>query len=162
MSLDVFLAGSLGALSVFLLGVLREYLRRRRELRGIARLIDMEIRHNEMGLKSLYNQPELVLTDTINTIRLETWDATRVKIAELMPYYYFGQLAFYYLFLQELKHMAIARHAFHDPANLVEELLKQVQKQEADAAKAAWKYSNMKPLYGFRSDPTDPYHPDNR
>ncbi len=148
---EVLLAGSIGALSVFVLGAVRDLLRRRRELRGLSRLIDIEIKQNNLSLDGFYKDPSRVFADSIGTIRLETWDATRVQLAELMPTGEFGHLAFYYLFLQELKHISIARSQFHDSAGLAGDLLKQIKRQESDAAKAALKYSNMRAIYGFRT-----------
>lgn len=138
------LAGSLGALFVFLLNVLTDHVRGRRELRGIARLVDIEMRQNRLTLESLYRNPSLVLTSTISTIRLDTWEATRVHMAGMIPSRDFGSLAFYYFYLQELKHLGIARHQFSDPVALTGDLLTVIRVQDGDAAKAALKYSNIK------------------
>lgn len=123
-------------------------------------MVDMEMRHNRLGLDSLYSSPGLTFTSTINTVRLDAWDASRVQMAAMMPSKDFGSLATYYLFLQELKNLAITQHQFSNPVELADDLLKAVRGQDGDAAKTVLKYSNIRTLLGFRAgNPAAPLSP---
>ena len=106
MNTEVLLAGSIGALSVFLLGLLRESLQQWRELRGLTRLATNEIMHNTVILQTVYGDPAEVLTDRtgqLKTLRVDTWVSVRVRLAEMMPAADFWNLSFYYALLQELE-----------------------------------------------------------
>ncbi len=87
---QVLLAGSLGALAVFGLGAFRDFIRRRRELRGLARLVHIEIMHNHLTLSTSYRQPKRVLSASLTTLREQTWESVRVRLAEMMPADDFG------------------------------------------------------------------------
>ena len=106
--MEVLLAGSIGALSVFLLGVLKDSLQRVRELRGLARLTSNEIRYNAAILHNYYGRPEMVLTDPtgqLKTLRLDTWVTVRVRLSEMLPVADLGNVSFYYLLLHDLERL---------------------------------------------------------
>ncbi len=75
MNLDVLLGGALGALIVFVLGVLLEWSRRERERRRLLRLFLAEINHNEIVIKAIDESgtslPESPYLDRLKT---ETWE----------------------------------------------------------------------------------------
>ena len=148
---DVLLAGLLGALAVFGLGVLRDAVRRRRELRGMARLVHIEILHNHMTLESFHGQPGRVLSGVISTLRMETWESVRVRLAEMMPADDFGSVTFYYMLLQELKHMPVIVEGGSDRValKLITNLLQEIPPQEADATKVTLAYANLRGLLGW-------------
>jgi len=128
----------------------------------MARLVDIEMRQNRLNLESLYRDPNLILTSTVSTIRLDTWETVRVQMAEMMPSQDFGSVAYYYLFLQELRVVATAQHQFSDPVALARDLLTEIRGQDASGAKVALKYSNMRILFGFRAGNEKlPLSPDN-
>lgn len=146
------LAGSIGALAVFVLGVLRDFVRRRRGLRGLARLVHSEIIHNHLTLDSFYSEPRHVLSPSLNAVRTETWETARVRLAEMMPADDFGSIAYYYMFLQELKHVPLiaGSHTVSDPVELIKDLLETLAEQEKDATEVALAYANLGDLLGWR------------
>ena len=151
MSPDVLLAGSIGALSVFLLGVVRDRVRRRRELRGMARLVHTEITQNSVALKGFYETPGRVLSPVLNTVSTETWESVRVRMAEMMPADDFGSVVYYYLFLQEIKNMpSIVQGSSHTHAvKLIENQLGVLREQEPDATVVALAYANLTGVLGW-------------
>ena len=75
MSIDVLLAGALGALIVFVLGVLLEWWRRERERRGLLRLFLAEINHNEIVIKAIDESgTSLPESPHLDKLKTETWE----------------------------------------------------------------------------------------
>jgi hypothetical protein len=78
LSLDVLLGGALGALIVFVFGVLLEWRRRERERRGLLRLLLAEINHNEIVIKSIDESgSSLLASPHLDKLKTETWDESR-------------------------------------------------------------------------------------
>lgn len=151
MSPDVLLAGSIGALSVFLLGVVRDRVRRRRELRGMARLVHTEITRNHLALSDFYETLERVLSPVLNTVSTDTWESVRVRLAEMMPANDFGSIVYYYLFLQGIMDIpAIVRGGTRKSAlELITNQLGVLEKQEPDAMAVALAYANLTGVRGW-------------
>jgi len=75
LSIDVLLAGALGALIVFVLGVLLEWWRRERERRGLLRLFLAEINHNEIVIKAIDESgTSLPESPHLDKLKTETWE----------------------------------------------------------------------------------------
>jgi hypothetical protein len=86
MSASVLLAGALSALGVFALGVVREWLLRRRELAGLMRLLATEITHNANYLPELLAKVQMMSSwHTNRPLRMDTWEQTRTRVADLLP-----------------------------------------------------------------------------
>lgn len=147
--LSELLSGFIGALIVFGLQFLQGRLRRRRELTGLARLVHNEITHNDLTLHDLYLYPKRALTDVTVTLRLDIWESARVRLAEMMPADNFGSLAYYYLFLQELKHIQANQALHQNPIGRVKNALEQMEIQERDATEVALAYANLRGLLGW-------------
>jgi hypothetical protein len=126
--------------------------RRRRELRGLTRLVHTEIVHNHMTLETFYSQPKRVVTRTLSAVRTETWESVRVQLAEMMPADDFGALAYYYLFLQELQHILLIAEGrtVSDTVGLTKNLLEALAAQEPDAREVSLAYANLGGLLGWR------------
>jgi hypothetical protein len=84
MSLDVLLAGALGALLVFFLGVLREWWREEQERRGLLILLLAELEHNAEVIRTIYDRmdPGQAMEDLIAhphfaNQKAKTWGAYR-------------------------------------------------------------------------------------
>lgn len=150
MNTEVLLAGSLGALGVFGLGVLRDYVWRMRELRGLTRLLWMELQHNEGTLRSCYEGPEWALTpEAINSLRMDTWEDSRVRLASMMPTNDFGSVSFYYMFLHELMRVQATQRLQNDPRENAVKILELVREQEQDAIAATLAYSNLRGMFAL-------------
>jgi hypothetical protein len=152
LSPDVLLAGSIGALSVFVLGVFRDFVRRRRELRGIARLVHTEISFNHLALGDFYRNPERVFSPVVGAVQTDTWESVRVRLAEMMPADDFGSLVFYYSFLQDIRRMPAITHGgpVKSAIELAENQLSIISNQEQDARDVALAYTNLGVLLGWR------------
>jgi hypothetical protein len=80
LSLDVLLGGALGALIVFVLGVLLEWSRRERERRGLLRLLLAEINHNEIVIKAIDESgTSLPESPHLDKLKTETWEENQQK-----------------------------------------------------------------------------------
>jgi hypothetical protein len=91
MSVEVLLAGSLGALTLFVLDRVVDWVvdRRRRgnELAGLLRLVDMEVGHNIYTILPAINEhyPEnLTRPQMERPLTTDVWEQTRVRIAQLL------------------------------------------------------------------------------
>jgi uncharacterized integral membrane protein len=149
--LPVLLSGFLGALFVFFLGVFREFIHRRRELRGIARLVHSEITLNHLALETFYEKPQQVLSPLLTNIRTETWEGVHVRLAEMMPADDLGSLVYYYMYMQDLKQMPATTHG--GPVDSALELAKNqlgvISEQERDATVVALAYANLGSMFGW-------------
>ncbi len=87
-SAEVLLAGSVGALAVFVLGVVREWWRNERERRGILRLLLAEIGHNAEVCRTIGETTwDLLSAPELPSMRVGTWSDCRVRAAQLLPEY---------------------------------------------------------------------------
>jgi hypothetical protein len=85
---EILLAGSIGALLVFVLGTLGTVLRRDREQVGILRLLLAEIHHNIAVVQTLGHWRGAVLNidaRLLPRLKAEVWRAVRVRGAQLLP-----------------------------------------------------------------------------
>ncbi len=103
MSAEVLLAGSVGALAVFVLGVVREWWRNERERRGILRLLLAEIGHTAEVCRTIGETTwDLLSAPELTSMRVGTWSDCRVRAAQLLPEYLTQGLNDYYDSLQNL------------------------------------------------------------
>ena len=107
----VLLAGSIGALLVFVLTTLKDWLwgwwLRKRECEGLLRLasIEIEVHRTDLGphiernlegkQRDYVEDPELVRTPG-RVLRTSTWEQVRTRISQLLPAGKFSDLALYY------------------------------------------------------------------
>jgi hypothetical protein len=145
LSPEVLLAGSLGALAVFFgLGVLRDFVQRRHERRGLSRLVRIEIVLNEPILARFYENPKLSLTDAVNGLSVDTWESARVRLADMIPDLEFVAMAHYYMYLQKLRDLSTAYHQYHSPEGEAVELLHDLKAYERVASRITLHYANKK------------------
>lgn len=147
--LSSLLSGIIGALIVFLLGATREMRRQRRVLRGLARLVHTELTRNNLTLKLFYEQPARALTESTAALNLDTWESARVPLAEMMPADDLGSIAYYYLFLQELKQIQATQREFNNPPRQAANALEVLAEQERDALAVSVAYANLRGLLGW-------------
>ena len=105
-------SGTIGALLVFVLGLLKERRRERKELEGLLRLIEKEVHFNELSrLPALrvrqggdLHPPRPGGRPLVGRLLvMEAWEQARVRIAQLLlNSKNFGELTNYYRDLQEL------------------------------------------------------------
>ncbi len=82
----VLLSGSIGAISEFILGFLRELWRNERERRGLLRLLQAEIEHNIEVVRTVReSRPGLLGSPDLRFMKIETWRATRTRATQLLP-----------------------------------------------------------------------------
>jgi hypothetical protein len=147
--LSELLSGLIGALGVFLLGIIREMRRKRRVLRGLARLVHTELTRNNLTLKLLYGQPTRALTDLTAGLNMDTWESARVQMAEVMPADDLGSIAYYYLYLQELKQIQATQSDLNNPSGQAANALEVLAEQERDALAVLVAYANLGGLLGW-------------
>ncbi len=111
MGLKVLLAGSIGALGVFVLTTLRDWIRgwrlRKREREGLLRLVSIEIElhqteyssYQERRPRDYVDDPEL-RDSPGRLLRVSAWEQGRTRIAQLLPADRFSDLALYYADVQ--------------------------------------------------------------
>ena len=109
MSLDVLLAGALGALLVFFLGVLREWWREEQERRGLLILLLAELEHNAEVIRTIYDRmnPGQAMEDLIAhphfaNQKAKTWEGVQERAAALLPDDLMAALQEYYAPLEAL------------------------------------------------------------
>ncbi len=99
MNPEVLLAGSIGALGVFVLTVLKDWFqgwrRRKRELKGLLRLVSVEIALHRTLVLDDYLQADSV-NKPHRLLRMDAWGQTRPRIAALLPAHRLASLAEYY------------------------------------------------------------------
>lgn len=102
-SMEILLAGSVGALIVFFLGMAREWWRNRRERRGLLRLLLAEIDHNVEVVEAVgQTKPALISSPDLPSMKMEAWRGTRVRVAQLLPEDLLTDLQAYYSPLETL------------------------------------------------------------
>jgi len=91
-SAEVLLAGSVGALAVFVLGIVREWWRNERDRRGLLLLLLAELEHNTAVIQTVSERvgPDRPIEDLIGNINLaslkmHTWSKMRGRAAALLP-----------------------------------------------------------------------------
>lgn len=134
---------------MFALGFIRDLLRRRRELRGLARLVHTEMEFNRLTLMEIYEYPQLGMSKLTATIEMRTWESVRVRIAEMMPTDDLGSITYYYLFVQELRRVQTVTDLYPDPKTLATNILTILREQETDAIQVTLQYANMQGLLGL-------------
>jgi hypothetical protein len=105
MNPEVLIAGSVGALLVFLLGAWRERRRDEKARRGLLQLLLGEIEHNVEVLRLIEEtEPRGVagmrVTPEISAFQTEIWQETRTRAAQLAPSGLFRDLYRYYSSLE--------------------------------------------------------------
>jgi hypothetical protein len=104
-SVEVLLAGALGALGVFFLGLVKDWWLRRRELNGLLRLLGTELDYNDGTLDKIHDEMvQMAGWYPIRPLaRADTWEQVRTRIAELLPSdEKLQELTDYYLRLQQV------------------------------------------------------------
>jgi hypothetical protein len=108
-SLEILLSGLIGALLVFLLGLLREWWRNEQERRGLLVLLLAEIRHNGEVIRTVQDRinPGQAMEDLIghphfSTQKTRTWDNVQDRAAALQPDDLMAALDEYYAPLEML------------------------------------------------------------
>jgi hypothetical protein len=102
---QILLAGSVGALTVFCLGIGKELWLHHRERIGLLRLIYMEVRRNR---PILYRLSQLTPTDfkqhiEVRLPEVDTWKDARTKLSQLLRQKLFEELARYYYEVEKLR-----------------------------------------------------------
>jgi hypothetical protein len=105
MSAWALVSGLLGALLVFVLGVIREAWRNDQEKLGLLRLLLAEIEHNAEVTKTIGEATSDLLSsqEFSRSMNTETWRDVRTKAARLLPQEMRKALVDYYAPLQTLK-----------------------------------------------------------
>jgi hypothetical protein len=108
-SIDVLLAGALGAVLVFFLGVLREWWREEQERRGLLILLLAELEHNAEVIRTIYDRmdPGQAMEDLIAhphfaNQKAKTWESVQERAAALLPDDLMAALQEYYAPLETL------------------------------------------------------------
>jgi hypothetical protein len=108
-SLDVLLAGVLGALLVFFLGVLREWWREEQERRGLLILLLADLEHNAEVIRTIYDRmdpgqamEELTAHPHFAIQKAKTWEGVQERAAALLPDDLMEALQEYYAPLEAL------------------------------------------------------------
>lgn len=109
MSLEILLSGLIGALLVFLLGLLREWWRNEQERRGLLILLLAEITHNAEVIRTVQDRinPGQAMEDLIghphfSTQKARTWNNVQDRAAALLPDDLMAALDEYYAPLETL------------------------------------------------------------
>lgn len=101
-------SGLFGAFLVFVLGWLKELWLRRRERIRLLRLIFVEFSRNESNLKRLLRKIPGGFKegdDSPTPLRTDTWEQSRVRLAQLLPRDLLRELAEYYMIVYELNEL---------------------------------------------------------
>jgi len=102
--MEVLLAGSVGALSVFLLGLFREWWRDERERRGLMRLLSADISHNAQVIGPILEALRSpVAPSALPSTKTDTWRDVRTRAVQLLPGDVFETLDRYYSPLEVLQ-----------------------------------------------------------
>jgi hypothetical protein len=101
--LSELLSGAVGALSIFLLGVIRDMWRQRRERIALMTLVHLEIVHNERILNRIHIQEEQRAYDKraalVKGLRQDAWEQNRTRLTQLEDGRIVDYLATYYTVL---------------------------------------------------------------
>jgi hypothetical protein len=101
--LSELLSGAVGALSIFLLGVIRDMWRQRRERIALMTLVHLEIVHNERILNRIHVQEEQRAYDKraalVKGLRQDAWEQNRTRLTQLEDGRIVDYLATYYTVL---------------------------------------------------------------
>lgn len=106
-------AGLLSVTLVYLLNVLRERRSRKRELKGLLQLIQVEIVHNHFMLKHFWKGWgfHFLLNPAITPMSMEAWKDSRVRLAQMLSLQQFSEIANYYQNVQWLLDIAYAENS---------------------------------------------------
>lgn len=112
-------SGVVGALLVFVAGILREEWRNDRETVGILRLLQAEIEHNDAAVRTLdyWRNASVVNIDMrlLPLVKAEVWQGVRVRAAQLLPELLARSLNDYY---SPLENVVTLRGLQDDPKKL--------------------------------------------
>jgi hypothetical protein len=101
--LSELLSGAVGALSIFLLGVIRDMWRQRRERIALMTLVHLEIVHNERILNRIHVQEGQRAYDKraalVKGLRQDAWEQNRTRLTQLEDGRIVDYLATYYTVL---------------------------------------------------------------
>lgn len=112
------MAGSVGALAVFILGLVREWWRNEQERRGLLRLLLAEIDHNAEVVTTIGEGTwDLLSSSDFPSIQTATWHDTRVRAAHLLPEDLSKALNGYYSPLQNLLTLLTFRNRTNERTN---------------------------------------------
>jgi hypothetical protein len=108
-SAEVLLAGSVGALAVFVLGIVREWWRNERERRGLLILLLAELEHNTEVTHTVSERvgtdrpiEDVIGNTNFATLKMRTWSAVQGRAAALLPGDLMAALDEYYSPLETL------------------------------------------------------------
>jgi hypothetical protein len=105
--LSELLSGAVGALSIFLLGVLREMWRQRRERIALMTLVYLEVVHNERILDRIQRgQNYTKKAAQAQGLRQDTWEQNRSRLTQLEDGRIVDYLATYYTVLSTFVNLA--------------------------------------------------------
>lgn len=111
MSSDVLLAGSIGALVVFLLGIFREWWREEREREALLRLLAAEIEHNAEVFRIIGEATwDLLSSPDFRLLTTKTWHDLQGRAGALLPSGLTVVLNGYYSSLQTLQTLQAFEH----------------------------------------------------
>lgn len=107
MGAEALFSGLAGALLVFFLTSVRSWAaersQRKRELKGLLKLIDMEIYQNRYKLEIIKSNPDVGQSySTYSQLHLETWDSSKARLAQLLDSEHLETLNRHYGLLQRL------------------------------------------------------------
>ena len=95
-------AGLLGALVAWARGTWTAWRQRKAERRSLLRLVEMEVQHNEAVLEA---RSPSDYGNVTNVLRTDTWEQTRVRLAQVLKDRQFSQISDYYRDAQRLNHL---------------------------------------------------------
>ena len=134
---EILLAGSIGALGVFVLTTLKDWVwarrLRRTERKGLLRLVFAELSRNESNLRALRVESieEFAAAHlSVRALNVDTWEQARVRMAVLLGDERFRELAEYYMNVHEYNDMlnpnqSLPQNKTKRASNLIAILLKQ-------------------------------------
>jgi hypothetical protein len=130
--LSELLSGAVGALSIFLLGIIRDMWRQRRERIALMTLVHLEIVHNERILNRIHSQEEQRAYDKraalVKGLRQDAWEQNRARLTQLEDGRIVDYLATYYTALSTYVNLASVAATNDDASTEAHEALETVTK----------------------------------
>ncbi len=105
---------------------------RRRELKGLLHLLDLEVSHNQQQLSTFKTHPESIVTPIGHLVRTDNWDSNKARIAQLLKDKdHFRTVAAFYSNLDNVMLPVIQLEQASDPTKqeFVSKLLPDMQRQ---------------------------------
>jgi hypothetical protein len=104
---SVLLSGTLGALAVFLLGLVREWVSQRRERIALMTLVHLEVLQNERVLDRIKRGRDYAKrAPHVKCLRQDTWEQNRARLTQLEDGLIVDDLATYYTVLSTFVNLA--------------------------------------------------------